>query len=69
MKYVYLLNRYKPVKVYYPMVQDRSEFLSNGTVEEIVHRILEEKQHLAYSIIVPSKKMELEKEVLEAFEK
>jgi hypothetical protein len=36
---------------------------SNGTVEEIVHKILSEKQELASNVITTSKKMNIEEEV------
>lgn len=40
--------------------------LTSGTVEEIVHRILTEKQDLAVSTVVSSRKLEIENEVLES---
>lgn len=63
---VYRIGQNKPVQVYYPIVTAEKEFLSSGTVEEIVHRILSEKQELASSIIVSSRKLEIEDEVLES---
>ncbi|GAK41826.1 hypothetical protein TCA2_4318 [Paenibacillus sp. TCA20] len=63
---VYRIGQNKPVQVYYPIVTAEQNFLSSGTVEEIVHRILSEKQELASSIIVSSRKLEIENEVLES---
>lgn len=63
---VYRIGQNKPVQVYYPIVTAEQSFLSSGTVEEIVHRILTEKQELASSIIVSSRKLEIENEVLES---
>lgn len=63
---VYRIGQNKPVQVYYPIVTAEKSFLTSGTVEEIVHRILTEKQELASSIIVSSRKLEIENEVLES---
>lgn len=61
---VYRIGQDKPVFVYYPIVIDDLDKTSNGTVEQIVHRILEEKQVLASNVITSSKKMNIEDEVL-----
>jgi hypothetical protein len=45
-------------------VTDQQGLLREGTVEQIVHRILGEKLELATSVIVPSKKINIEDEVL-----
>jgi SNF2 family DNA or RNA helicase len=60
---VYRIGQDKPVHVYYPIVTDTEKLTANGTVEEIVHRLLTEKQQLASNVIVPSKKMNIEDEV------
>jgi hypothetical protein len=44
----------------------RQQF-ANGTVEEIVHRLLQEKQNLAHHVIVPSEKLNLENEIFKQF--
>ncbi|GGK31636.1 hypothetical protein GCM10010965_25590 [Caldalkalibacillus thermarum] len=62
----YRIGQEKDVTVYYPIVKDKEGFLSRGTVEEIVHRIINEKIELANSVIVPSNKLGIEEEVLEA---
>jgi SNF2 family DNA or RNA helicase len=61
---VYRIGQEKPVTVYYPIVTDQQGILKEGTVEQIVHRILQEKQELASSVIVPSKKIKIEDEIL-----
>ncbi|MCM3691479.1 DEAD/DEAH box helicase [Neobacillus niacini] len=61
---VYRIGQEKPVTVYYPIVTDQQGLLREGTVEQIVHRILGEKLELATSVIVPSKKINIEDEVL-----
>ncbi|MGQ7890670.1 DEAD/DEAH box helicase [Paenibacillus sp. WC2504] len=63
----YRIGQDKPVHVYCPIVTDNEGVLKQGTVEEIVHRILSEKQELASSIIISSRKLDLEKEVLQKF--
>lgn len=60
----YRIGQDKPVTVYYPIVADTQSMTKQGTVEEIVHRILSEKQEMASSIIVSSKKLSIEDEVL-----
>ncbi|MFC5775612.1 DEAD/DEAH box helicase [Ectobacillus antri] len=64
---VYRIGQNKPVTVYYPIVIDKQGVLKEGTVEQIVHRILEEKQSLASSVIVPSKNLRIEEEILKGF--
>jgi SNF2 family DNA or RNA helicase len=65
---VYRIGQEKPVTVYYPIVTDQQGVLKEGTVEQIVHRILLEKQELASSVIVPSKKINIEEEILKGFQ-
>ena len=60
---VYRIGQEKPVFVYYPIVTDSIGITSNGTVEEIVHRILQEKQELASNVITTSKKTNIEEEI------
>ncbi|SFC95236.1 DEAD/DEAH box helicase [Bacillus sp. UNCCL81] len=61
---VYRIGQEKDVYVYHPIVTDTNGFTQNGTVEEIVHRILEEKQHLASNIVTTTKSVNFEDEVL-----
>lgn len=63
----YRIGQQKDVKVYYPVVEDGEGLLARGTVEQIVHRIMEEKMDLAKSVIVPSDKLNIniEKEVMQ----
>jgi SNF2 family DNA or RNA helicase len=65
---VYRIGQERPVTVYYPIVTDQQGILREGTVEQIVHRILVEKQELASSVIVPSKKVRIEDEVLKGMQ-
>ncbi|WP_052723848.1 DEAD/DEAH box helicase [Paenibacillus wulumuqiensis] len=60
----YRIGQDKPVSVYYPIVADIDGLTKNGTVEEIVHRILTDKQEVASSVIVSSRKLNIEDEVL-----
>jgi SNF2 family DNA or RNA helicase len=59
----YRIGQEKPVYVYYPIVTDQQKITSKGSVEEIVHNILNEKQVLASNVITTSKKMNIEDEV------
>ncbi len=61
---VYRIGQERPVQVYYPIVTDQDNTLKSGTVEQIVHRILSEKQELASSIVVSSHKLDMENEVM-----
>ncbi|MCA0757008.1 DEAD/DEAH box helicase [Paenibacillus sp. N4] len=61
---VYRIGQERPVQVYYPIVTDQDNILKSGTVEQIVHRILSEKQELASSIVVSSRKLDVETEVM-----
>ncbi|WP_264928293.1 DEAD/DEAH box helicase [Paenibacillus sp. LS1] len=61
---VYRIGQDKPVTVYYPIVTDTQGITKKGSVEEIVHRILSEKQEMASSVMVSSKKLSIEHEVL-----
>jgi len=65
---VYRIGQEKPVYVYYPIVTDQAGMTANGTVEEIVHRILMEKQELATNVIVSSKKVNIEEEILRSLQ-
>ncbi|MFY0544963.1 DEAD/DEAH box helicase [Brevibacillus sp. H7] len=65
---VYRIGQDKPVFVYYPIVTDHGKMTSQGTVEEIVHKILQEKQVLATNVIVSSKKVNMEDEILGSFQ-
>ncbi|CAM3424653.1 MULTISPECIES: DEAD/DEAH box helicase [Paenibacillus] len=60
----YRIGQDKPVYVYYPIVADTNGLTKKGTVEEIVHQLLTEKQEVASSVIVSSRKMNIEEEVL-----
>ncbi|MED2971812.1 DEAD/DEAH box helicase [Fictibacillus sp. B-59209] len=63
----YRIGQEKPVYVYYPIVTDPQGALARGTVEEIVHKILSDKQELASNVITASKKMNIEEEVFNLF--
>jgi SNF2 family DNA or RNA helicase len=65
---VYRIGQDKPVYVYYPIVTDTCNMTAQGTVEEIVHKILMEKQALATNVIVSSKKINIEDEILRSFQ-
>lgn len=66
---VYRIGRTKPVFVYYPIVADEDKTLRSGTVEEIVHALLADKQSLASSVIVSSRNANVDAEVMaRAFE-
>lgn len=60
----YRIGQDKPVYVYYPIVADTKGLTKKGTVEEIVHQLLTEKQEMASSIIVSSRNLNIEEEVL-----
>jgi SNF2 family DNA or RNA helicase len=61
---VYRIGQEKEVHVYYPITNSTAKI---DTVEEIVQRIIHDKQELANSVIVPSKMLDIEKEILEGF--
>ncbi|MDO7907574.1 DEAD/DEAH box helicase [Paenibacillus sp. JX-17] len=61
---VYRIGQEKPVYVYYPIVADTKGLTKKGTVEEIVHQLLTEKQEMASSVIVSSRKLNIEEEIL-----
>ncbi|XEC95690.1 DEAD/DEAH box helicase [Paenibacillus tarimensis] len=61
---VYRIGQEKPVKVYYPIVTDNEGVLNSGTVEEIIHRIIGDKQQLASSIVVSSVQWDVQNEVM-----
>lgn len=58
---VYRIGQEKEVHVYYPIAKSTTKI---DTVEEIVQRIIHDKQGLANSVIVPSKMLDIEKEIL-----
>ncbi|QCT01572.1 DNA/RNA helicase [Paenibacillus algicola] len=60
----YRIGQDKPVYVYYPIVTDPKGLTRNGTVEEIVHQLLTDKQDMASSVIVSSRKLNIEEEIL-----
>ena len=60
----YRIGQEKPVFVYYPIVTDTKGLTRKGTVEEIVHQLLTEKQEMASSVIVSSRKLNIEEEIL-----
>ncbi|WP_077618309.1 DEAD/DEAH box helicase [Bacillus sinesaloumensis] len=61
---VYRIGQEKNVTVYFPIVTDEKQSLGR-TVEEIVDKLLEEKQQLSTNIIVPSQELNIEKMLLE----
>lgn len=61
---VHRLGQTRPVTVYYPLVVDRESLTQQGTVDEIMDRILSEKQALADLVMVPSGDLDLEQEIL-----
>ncbi|MCI3919919.1 DEAD/DEAH box helicase [Paenibacillus sp. TRM 82003] len=64
---VYRIGQQRKVKVYHPVVTDTEGILSNGTVEQIVARLLHDKEDLARSVIIPSRRIHIEDEVLRSF--
>lgn len=60
----YRIGQDKPVYVYYPIVADTKGLTKKGTVEEIVHQLLTDKQEMASSVIVSSRKINIEDEIL-----
>lgn len=64
----YRIGQERPVYVYYPIVADVSRLTKQGTVEEIVHRLLSDKQEMASSVIVSSRKLSVEDEVLKTID-
>jgi len=58
---VYRIGQEKDVHVYYPIVQGDSE---GRSAEEIVDDVLSQKKELAENVIVPSKDIDIENEVL-----
>lgn len=59
---VYRIGQKKDVYVYQIITTDLNNF-PNGTVEEIMHRILEEKSDLAEHVIIPFEVSQIQKEV------
>ncbi|MGO4890414.1 helicase-related protein [Anaerobacillus sp. MEB173] len=57
---VYRIGQKKEVVVYYPIVKS-SRF---RTVEQVVDEIIQDKQQLASNVIIPSKDLDIENEVL-----
>ncbi|SDT09300.1 Superfamily II DNA or RNA helicase, SNF2 family [Paenibacillaceae bacterium GAS479] len=62
---VYRIGQERPVQVYYPIVSDEERVLHSGTVEQIMHRIISDKQELATSIVVSSDKLDIQNDVME----
>jgi superfamily II DNA or RNA helicase len=60
---VYRIGQEKDVHVYYPIAISNEQWLER-TVEQIVDTLLQEKQQLANNIIVPSKQLDIEKELI-----
>jgi SNF2 family DNA or RNA helicase len=60
---VYRSGQEKDVHVYYPIAISNEQWLER-TVEQIVDTLLQEKQQLANNIIVPSKQLDIEKELI-----
>ena len=54
---VHRFGQTRPVSVYIPVATENS--LPNGTVDQVLHRLLERKEKLAESVIVPSGRLEL----------
>lgn len=62
----YRIGQEKEVFVYQIITQDPKNF-PNGTVEEIMHKMLTEKSELADNVIIPFDTSSFQKEVQEAF--
>ncbi len=62
----YRIGQEKEVFVYQIITQDSKNF-PNGTVEEIMHKMLTEKSELADNVIIPFDTSSFQKEVQEAF--
>ncbi|WP_370529807.1 helicase-related protein [Alkalihalobacillus sp. AL-G] len=56
---VYRIGQQKDVYIYYPVVQN--------SLEEVVDKLLTEKEELAQNVIVLSANLEIEKEILSQF--
>jgi SNF2 family DNA or RNA helicase len=54
---VHRFGQQRPVYVYIPIVTEES--FPRGTVEEVLHRLLQHKEELARSVIVPSSRMKI----------
>ncbi len=57
---VHRFGQERPVHVYIPIVTEES--LPRGTVEEVLHRLLQHKEELARSVIIPSSRMKITEE-------
>ncbi|WP_246145548.1 DEAD/DEAH box helicase [Bacillus rubiinfantis] len=60
----YRIGQQKDVHVYQIITTDRTNF-PQGTVEELMHELLEQKRELAENVIVPFNMSELQKELVE----
>lgn len=60
----YRIGQQKDVYVYQIITTDRDNF-PNGTVEELMHELLESKKDLAENIVVPFSASDIQKEVIE----
>lgn len=67
---VHRIGQTRPVSVYYPLVVDREpRITADGTVDEILDRLLADKQGLANAVVLPSRNLDVQQELLErAFE-
>lgn len=63
---VYRIGQQKDVYVYYVITKDTVNF-PNGTVEEIMHQLLESKRELAENVIVPFDISGIQMEIAERF--
>jgi hypothetical protein len=60
----YRIGQQKDVYVYHIITTDRENF-PNGTVEELMHQLLEEKRDLAENVIIPFDTKEIQRMVFE----
>ncbi|AOM83537.1 DEAD/DEAH box helicase [Salisediminibacterium beveridgei] len=59
---VYRIGQERDVTVYYPIVS--TEQSQGETVEQIIHRIIENKKELSNNVIIPSKQGDIKKEIM-----
>lgn len=62
---VHRLGQERPVTVYYPIATDAESWFAQGTVDEIVDRLLQEKTELAVRSLIPMRNDDLQAEVME----
>jgi hypothetical protein len=62
---VHRMGQKRPVTVYYPIAVDPEGLLQQGTVEEIVDRLLREKAELATRSLIPMRDDDLRSDVME----